>query len=147
MRKIDRLCMLLFVVGLNFVSTKLHSQQIKVISATSQGWAGGVCCRTGINYNIQLRILNPKHSLKLDSLWMEGYCVNISDYGISKREKSDTVFLRLQKGVTWDEGMPTDNWCFNSTRKGVIISYYLNGKKKWLDVTPYIKELEFQAYP
>jgi hypothetical protein len=80
-KKIDRLFILLFLMGLNLVPTKLHSQQIKVISATSQGWADGVCCSTGINYTIQIEILRMKPHVKLDSLWMEGGGVYFSGVG------------------------------------------------------------------
>lgn len=125
----------------------LFSQSIKVISATSQGWAGGVCCRTGINYHIQLQISDKRKTIKLDSLWMNGNCASIAKYYIPKSCKTDSCFVNLDEGVTWDDGMPMNNWCYDHRKKGVVISYYLRGRKKWLDISPYMIELEFMAFP
>ncbi len=135
------------IAGLLVYHPHVFSQQIKIVSATCQHWAGGICCRSGVNYSIQLRVIKVKQSIVLDSLWMEGNCADISKYKFEKINKSDTVGVLIQDGITRDEGMPDMNWCFDATKKGVLISYYLGGKKKWLDVTPYLEYLEFIGYP
>src|SRR5687767_793278 len=139
--------MKMLVVLWTIFPASVFSQQVKIISATKQGWAAGVCCRSGVNYNIQLQFFNMKERVELDSLWIDGNCVVLSKYNNKDLKKSDSCYVIIQEGVSWDDGMPMENWCFDATKAGVLISYYIKGKKKWLNITPYIKELEFLAYP
>ena len=141
-----RIIFIVLMVGPFSWSSPLFSQAIRLVSATCQRWAGGICCRSGINYHIQLKVAKRKALVKLDSLWMNGNCVDISKYNDHVNNKTSSL-ITLRESVSRENGMTVGNECFDETKTGVVISYYLNGGKKLMDITPYIKELEFQAYP
>lgn len=48
----------------------LKSQTFTVISATSQEWAGGVCCSSGTNYQISISCENTDEKITFDTLWI-----------------------------------------------------------------------------
>ncbi len=48
----------------------LKSQNIKLIEATQQSWAGGECCTYGINYMFTLESADTIQSISLDTVWI-----------------------------------------------------------------------------
>lgn len=71
---------LLLINGLIMLYGQSFSQHMSVFSVTKQHWSGAICCRTGTNYKIQIKWFDHKKEIKLDSLWMDGYCVDVSKY-------------------------------------------------------------------
>lgn len=126
----------------------VNAQSINLIHATSQGWAGGVCCRQGENYNIQLKIVLGKTPVVLDSLWLKGYCMSIAKYNPKKVRQDETVYVTIMENIVTDDYyIDPEIKCYDPNKVGVSFTYYIRGKKKLMDITPYIKELEFIAYP
>ncbi len=60
------------------------AQRIKLITATSQHWAGGVCCRYGANYNFVIQ--TKMNNITPDTVWVNGifYPIIFSDDGQSR---------------------------------------------------------------
>lgn len=137
----------LLINGLVILFGQSFSQRMSILSVTKQNWSGGICCRTGTNYNIQIKLFDQKKEIKLDSLWMEGYCVDVSKYSDSITFGGDYSIINIYEGWVLDDGMPVYNWCYDPTKKGVELSYYRKGRKKRLVVTKCIKELEPANYP
>jgi len=52
-------------------SISLLGSSQKIIEATSQGWAGGVCCVTGTDYRVQISIKNVK-DWTIQETWLKG---------------------------------------------------------------------------
>src|SRR5687767_5949831 len=124
------------------------SQSIQITHATRQSWAGGVCCRTGTSYQINLQLNLVKYSIQLDSLWLEGYCRNLSGYNQVNHPLKDTVDITIRENLSFDDGFPVNEmYCYDPDKKGVIISYIIRKKKYYLNVSPFMKELEFIGYP
>lgn len=136
---------------LSFLTTfysNTSAADIQVTEATKQSWSGGICCKRGVNYNIGLLIFPSKHPVILDSLWLEGNCRSLASYNYKGRTKKDTLSIYITDGLSYDNKIQVDTiWCKDPTKKGVIISYYQNNIRYLLDITPYIKELMFIAYP
>ncbi len=131
----------------------LHCQSLKVVSATSQGWAGGICCATGVNYHINLQLIRTKLPIILDTIWLEGYPRDLSAYNTKKEGKTDTVNIFIQEGWRTNiyeiDRISDKEFILNydETKTGVKVQYRLGKQKLTLDITPFLKELEFIAYP
>lgn len=139
--------LMLLSVLVAFYST-IAAADIQVTEATRQSWSGGICCRSGVNYNIGLLILPSKYPVILDSLWLEGNCRSLASYNYKGRTKRDTLSVYITDGLSYDNKIQIDTiWCKDPTKRGVIISYYQNNIRYLLDITPYIKELMFISYP
>jgi hypothetical protein len=124
------------------------SQQIKILCANRQEWARGVCCQRGFNYYIDLEITQLKHPMVLDSIWFDGYGRSMLKYNPEKKNKKDTLFISIVEAFSFDDGFPMDfPWSYDPTKKGVVLGYLRNRKKLFLDITPFIKVLEFLEYP
>lgn len=52
------------------LSTISYGQE--VTKATSQGWAGGMCCRTGINYVVNISLPKPVEKVELKAIFLRG---------------------------------------------------------------------------
>ena len=61
---------ILFVLILCTFWKSHRAQEFTVTKATSQGWAGGVCCRTGVNYHINFSTSDTVAKFDLDTLWI-----------------------------------------------------------------------------
>lgn len=62
-----RLIVIIFII----VSSLAYGQ--KVTKATSQRWAGGVCCRSGVSYVVTLSLEKPTKNVELYSVYLRGY--------------------------------------------------------------------------
>jgi hypothetical protein len=126
----------------------LQAAGIEITEATKQKWHSGISYRNGILYNIGLTIFPSKHPIILDTLWLEGNCRSLASYNYKGRTKSDTLSVYISDGLNYDGKILVDaSWRKDPTKKGVIISYHQNKIRYLLDITPYLKELMFIAYP
>ncbi len=140
----------LLVVTVFFMVTQpsLQAFGIEVTEATKQKWYSGMSYKNGILYNIGLAILPSKHPIILDTLWLEGNCRSLASYNYKGKSKSDTLSVYISDGLNYDGKIQVDaNWCKDPAKKGVIISYHQNNIRYLLDITPFLKELDFIAYP
>lgn len=128
-----------------------YAQSIQVKSATSQHWAGGICCRHGVNYTINLKVIRNKTAILLDTLWLEGYGKSLADYNIKKANKSDTLSIEILDGISFDDGMidfeVNPKHVYDGTKMGILLEYRIGKKKISLNLSRLIIDLEFLAYP
>ena len=84
----------------------IKAQNIKVLEATQQSWAGGVCCSGGTNYSINLESTDTLNFIKVDTIWMGG------EYYVEKAEPGFTLFkvifnkktkYQLSYGKSWNK--------------------------------------------
>jgi hypothetical protein len=128
--------------------TSSSAIDIQITQATKQAWAGGSSYSNGVSYNIGLLIFPSKYPVILDSLWLEGNCRSLASYNYKGRSKSDTLSVYIMDGLNYDGKIQVDaNWCKDPTKKGVIIGYHQHNQRFLLDITPYLKELDFIGYP
>jgi hypothetical protein len=65
-----KLIIIILTIHCSLFTIHCFSQDFKLIKATSQHWAGGVCCRYGINYVIQIETKSDKFNP--DTAWING---------------------------------------------------------------------------
>jgi len=44
-----------------------------ITKATSQSWAGGVCCATGTNYVVDIELVNKPENIEIQEIILAGY--------------------------------------------------------------------------
>lgn len=91
---------LLFLLGF---SSLLKSQALTVTNSTEQSWAGGVCCATGTNYQIQLKVTEADKKFKLDTLWIGDRPFVLDEkngYSVIKSERDGALYYTLNAGVS-----------------------------------------------
>ncbi len=144
----------------------VHAQTVKELNNTAQGWSGGVCCRSGVNYNFNLEFTGFKNEPVPDTIWVGGECipVTISD-STTDRYYANTFRTRLGKtikfhfsvGISHDE-MDDFRHMGKEPEKpkpapiqytGVaLVSWYQKGvTKRQFYVIKKVQELEYQSYP
>lgn len=145
--------LLMMVIGLIYQYT--FSQQVSVTSATQQGWAGGICCVHGVNYTVNVKVILNKQPITFDTLWTEGYCHDLAKYNSKALKQQDTLYIRFSEGISINDHQPyildqqqeVIPLCYNANKKGVLLQYRINKEIYSLNVTPYLQELMFLAYP
>jgi len=152
----------IFSILLLLIACKnIKSQTITVNSATSQEWAGGVCCTTGTNYQIQLKVTGVEKKFKLDTLWIGmNYFVldETNGYSVIKNERNGELYYTLNAGISQnrDERDYDIKEEIKKVKKPVTspkysgsacIVYSDNNKKKTLIEIVSFKELPYLAYP
>ena len=151
---------ILLLLGL---SQNFKSQTIIVNSATSQDWAGGVCCTSGTNYQINLKVTGAGKKFKLDTLWIgEKYFLldETNGYSVIKTESNGEVYYTLNAGISenkykGDYGFDLKKEIKKVEKKATApkysgsacIVYIDNNKKKNLIEIAAFKELPYLAYP
>lgn len=140
----------------------LKSQELKMNFATEQSWAGGVCCATGINYQINLSVNNTEKKIKLDSLWIgqQAFALNDKDgYNVICTKNTEKTFYTVNVGTRDDRYYDHryDLKELNDEKKIVyakapsfsgaaLLIYHVNKEIKVLEVAAF-KELAPLAYP
>ena len=132
-------------------SYKGYTQNFKV-TATSQGWAGGICCRSGVNYNVTV----STGKLNIDSVKVLSVCVDTkrftsSTLTVNKSKNSFTVSFGYsvdgKKEIgdidETDKTNKSDN--YKPCDENLII-FKLNGEIFSLNIEQII-QLEYIAYP
>lgn len=122
-----------------------------VLTATSQGWVGGVCCVSGINYNVVFDLPNSVKTFEVDSVfvqnigWMSStlYLVNKDD---SARKMN--VFFQFGTGEMDNEYVEKikerpKNLNFEGA---ALLVLKINGKRVEKIITSF-EQLQFLAYP
>lgn len=55
-----------------------HGKCQEIIKATSQGWAGGVCCVSGTNYSVTFLLKDTPKTIEVDGVYLQNtgklYC-------------------------------------------------------------------------
>lgn len=129
----------------------MQAQSVKVIRATSQGWAGGICCKHGVKYVINLKVIRSKQPITLDTLWLEGFARDMSDQNKKKLNRKDTLSIQISDGISYDDGLinidKNPDVFYDGTKTGVILVYRINNKRMELNISPFIEDLGFLAYP
>lgn len=97
----------IFLFILFFLITfTMFAQDIKLRGATSQSWAGGVCCRSGINYVITLESADTTAELKVDTVWVGNTCYYNSDaatISVIRNVVGGKGEYNIQVSEVWDE--------------------------------------------
>lgn len=93
------------------------AQKIKVISSTSQTWAGGQCCSYGINYKIVLESTDTTSLFRFDTVWIDkqSYVKGTArTLTINETIKNGKRYFTIESNGTWnrrdvfDLDMPPD---------------------------------------
>jgi hypothetical protein len=145
------------LVAISFC-TSLQAQTITLNNATSQDWAGGVCCATGTRYQISLIVDSPDKKFKLDTLWIgqqffvmnqnDGYTVVTNQtegktaytihVGISSNHYKEE-YIDLKKEITFVVKAPIYSG-------EACLVYHSNKTRKQFEIEAF-KELPYLAYP
>jgi hypothetical protein len=145
------------LMAISFCSS-LQSQTITLNNATSQGWAGGMCCATGTRYQISITVDSTDKKFRLDTLWIgqqffaldktDGYTViaNHTDgksaytinVGISSNHyREDDIDLKKEIISIVKAPIYTGEAC---------LVYHTNKMRKQFEIKEF-KELPYLAYP
>ena len=137
----------------------LQSQELKVIEATSQKWAGGQAnSGHGINYRLTIVFNKKIKKLHIDSLWIgnEVFAVkmikNINNVNDDFFTRYDTLYITARKRVKTDKyGNEIATADKNSKlpieyQGNALLRYYIKKKVKYFEIKEF-NELEPQYYP
>ena len=137
------------------------SQKVTLLTSASQKWAGGVCCRHGVNYTFRLSFfaLDPRP----DTLWlgMQDIPLTISDSvgtnATRTRKKAGTEYLIQAQEVVDDRNgrqpaEPEQDPVLASLPpvdyKGVaLLSYYNKGRRRFFVIDKIMHQLPQQDHP
>lgn len=145
------------LIAVSFYSS-FQAQTITLNNATSQSWAGGMCCATGTNYQISLIVDSPDKNFKLDTLWIgrqffamnqnDGYTVIANhtkgksaytiNVGISSNHYREE-YIDLKKEITPIVKAPIYSG-------EACLVYHSNKIRKQFEIKDF-KELPYLAYP
>lgn len=159
---IEKIMKTIFSILLLFIACQnLKSQTITVNFATSQDWAGGVCCSSGTNFQINLKVTEAEKMFKLDTLWIDGKHFVLDEtngYSVVKSERNGELYFTLNAGIS--ENRYERHYNLEKEIKEVkkpvkvpkysgsaCIVYTDNNKKKNLIEIATFKELPYLAYP
>jgi hypothetical protein len=132
-----------------------YSQHIRLKEATRQGWAGGVCCVHGTNFSFSFLVSKKgRSSFSLDTLWTDGYCHPIAGIDQKMKFEKDTT-IHLYPKISFndayiyypDKDISLNKQCYDPLKHGCLLIYRIDKKRYEMDLTPYVKELMFIAYP
>jgi len=103
------LTLLALVCGINSFAREFK------VSATSQSWAGGICCRHGVNYTVTVNT----GKLNIDSVKIQGVCMDNKRYThsfltLTKTKHSFTVSFGYT--ISW-QSVTQDDILANSSDK------------------------------
>ncbi len=148
-----------------FLFNQSQGQVVKELQNTSQGWAGGPCCVSGVNYNFNILFSAFKNEPVPDTIWVGGQDIPLSltdgeldGYTANTQVKraGKTLTFHIAVGTSHDE--KADQYPGIVVKKpkpapipqtGVaILSYHEKGSgKRHFFTIKKVKELEFQSYP
>lgn len=135
------------------------AQTITITNATKQSWAGGICCATGTNYQISLKVSGIEKKFKLDTLWIGQKWFELSEQNSSlvKSERNGEVYYTINAGISEnryyksidiEEKIVPVKTVFSPAYTGAAcIQYRDNNRQKQLLSIKEFKELDFLAYP
>ncbi len=84
-----------------FILTVFSQPGVKILSATSQRWAGGISDRGGIKYKVTLIAPASSKVISFDTLWVGDYPLFIEDLfnkdqWVTKFSKGDTLNFNVE---------------------------------------------------
>ncbi len=135
----------------------LHSQDFKIIEATSQKWTGGRA-RSGYGVNYKLTIVSNKKLKKLhfEKLWVgkEAFPIKVvkNKHEILSVSKNDTIYLTARKRVKTDEygnkikEKKNEEKAPVKYKTGAFLSYKIKKKDKFMPINK-LKKLKAIFYP
>lgn len=122
-----------------------------VLKATSQGWAGGVCCVSGTNYSVVFELPKSIKKFEVDSVYLQTYgwipSTLYPEYSVENERR-----INLSFGIRQDENSP---YLYNEVLEKPIIRNFegaaliilkVNGKQVEKTISSF-EELMFLAYP
>lgn len=127
-----------------------NAQTVK--KATRQSWAGGVCCISGVNYNVYLDSKLSIKKVSIHKIWLKNYGLiqgSVSElpnekntlivsFGY-KRNQLDKPILDIKRVETRDADVPA----FEGMAMVILI---VRGKKVYIEVEDF-EDLKKAAYP
>ncbi|HYG53451.1 MAG TPA: hypothetical protein VD905_21330 [Flavobacteriales bacterium] len=125
--------------------------QLPTIKATSQGWAGGVCCRTGTDYHITLT--GKKGTLdnfKVTSVCISGLQFSSDQIRVSSVTNGTETTVHLNMGVTRNEAEDRPDKIKEEVQQPACTDMQVNystGKKRQTLIIGQVEALPFIAYP
>ena len=128
----------------------------EVMQATRQGWAGGVCCVSGVNYNVTVLLRNQSpETIEVEKIYLQGQ-VAMEGTVQSKGELKEGTVCTITFGTRRDETrdiriMPIDHKEIknNNTRQfegAALLVLKINGKSMEVVVSEF-EEMPYLAYP
>ncbi|MFT5777536.1 MAG: hypothetical protein ACI837_000472 [Crocinitomicaceae bacterium] len=147
------------VVALLFISFLGTSFGQKVTKATSQTWAGGVCCSWGTNYAVEIKLKKPTDEMKIVEVWLNGGGKLIGSIYKNPTAKSlYTVTFELSQNYNpYDGSDEIDKLLIEEIKEvdlitapkyigAALLVLELNGKRKELEIDSF-EALQMIAYP
>jgi hypothetical protein len=161
-----RFILLLFLFfGLSLNACPVDNITLK--SATAQPWAGGVCCKSGTNYVIQIEKPTSKNELIPEDLWIgdKSFPVSISEnekdgkaHNAIKQVNGKNIEYSFSVGTEYDQSMTNPKG--PEPKKDIskplpikyagaaLISYHYKGKTKtYYFIVPSFQNMPAQNYP
>jgi len=138
-------------------ANKLSAQEIKVLEATQQSWAGGECCSNGINYIINLESADTVKTIKVDTVWMDGqYYVEKPEHNFtfSKTILNGKEKYQIYFGKSWGKSFYQDT-DFTDAKPTIkppyykgqaLVIYYYKRRRHTIEIEKFT-ELASIAYP
>lgn len=161
-KKCKYVTIVLFLVLAQAGFSILAAQSIKINNVSAQNWAGGVCCKHGTNYFIELQTKRNLKHYELDSVWINHYPFDVTVYKFEKIEgkKKGKTLVRVNVVIDKQEHefLAVDNQPVEKLEKkeelvkptfeglGLII-YKYKGKRKTLAIQEVIQWYEPANYP
>jgi len=103
----------IFISLLILVFNSLSAQDLKVIEATKQNWAGGVCCSYGTNYTFSFESADTLQTISIDTLWIgkQYYVENQTRrFSFSKAIQNDKMIYHITVADSYNSrGIETYN--------------------------------------
>jgi hypothetical protein len=126
--------------------------QLPTIRATTQGWAGGICCRSGTNY--QVILTGKKETLdnfKAGSVCIGGLQFESEQINVSTTTVDNKTVVYLNMSISHDEADMRPDLIIDKSAKQTSCSTmqvnYSTGWKHHTIIIEKVEELEFLAYP
>ena len=136
---------LMMILMFPFTFLGQHSPELK-ITGTKQSWAGGICCRTGTNYTLQLSApgLDPAQ-IQIEGIAIDGSCLASGWQSTTGMQGLNLIFGTSQdqyERIFNPEPPHKDHKC----PPGNSIRLKLNGESLEIPIGE-LKELPPVAYP
>ncbi len=135
----------ILTIVLSFVLFSGISQE--VIKATSQSWAGGVCCRTGVNYHVTIKTDIPASDLSVKKIWLEGATQPISGNVTQGPKGQVYITFGIQSDITGHYIEIKDPDMKEIECEGAASITLLYGKKEIKVIVKNFETLMMIAYP
>ncbi len=138
-----------FIIIITIIISGNLFAQPKFVKATSQGWAGGMCCRTGTDYAITISGTKKElESLKIKSVCIGGMKFESPRTTLISTKTGTSFSLLINCGYSYDSAEENQSLIQKKpdSCNENCISYNKKLKEIKLKITE-VEALEFIAYP